>query len=63
MGVLARIVLAGWVAKLLLPGRHRGGLIARILGDIAGPLVGGFFGRGVAWYGLYRLVARRLRRI
>ena len=63
MGVLLRIILAAVVAKLLLPGRQRGGFIARILGDIAGPLIGGSVGRGLTWYRLCRLAARRPRRI
>lgn len=61
--MLARIVLAGVAAKFLLRGRRRSGDITRILCLIAGPLVGGVFRRGVAWYGLYRFVARRLRRV
>lgn len=45
MGIIAWIVmglLAGVVAKLLMPGRDPGGFIITILIGIAGALVGGF---------------------
>jgi uncharacterized membrane protein YeaQ/YmgE (transglycosylase-associated protein family) len=45
MGIIAWIVfglLAGLVAKLLMPGRDPGGFIITILLGIAGALVGGF---------------------
>jgi uncharacterized membrane protein YeaQ/YmgE (transglycosylase-associated protein family) len=45
MGILAWIVLgliAGVVAKLIMPGRDPGGIIVTILLGIAGALVGGF---------------------
>ncbi len=45
MGIIAWIVLgliAGAVAKLIMPGRDPGGVIATILIGIAGALVGGF---------------------
>jgi uncharacterized membrane protein YeaQ/YmgE (transglycosylase-associated protein family) len=47
MGIIAWIVLgliAGYVAKLLMPGRAPGGWIATILLGIVGALVGGFVG-------------------
>jgi uncharacterized membrane protein YeaQ/YmgE (transglycosylase-associated protein family) len=52
-GILAWIViglLAGGVAKLLMPGRDPGGCIVTILLGIAGALVAGFLGRAVGWY-------------
>ena len=45
MGVIAWIVLgliAGALAKLIMPGRDPGGIIVTILIGIAGALVGGF---------------------
>ena len=45
MGILAWIVLgliAGALAKLIMPGRDPGGIIVTILIGIAGALVGGF---------------------
>ena len=45
MGILTWIVLgliAGVLAKLLMPGRDPGGIIVTILLGIAGALVGGF---------------------
>lgn len=47
MGILGWIVLgliAGAVAKLLMPGRDPGGLIMTILLGIGGAIVGGFVG-------------------
>ncbi len=51
MGILAWIVfglIAGAIAKLLMPGRDPGGWIVTILLGIAGALVGGFIG-GALW--------------
>ena len=47
MGIVAWIVLgliAGLLAKLIMPGKDPGGIIITILLGIAGALVGGFFG-------------------
>ncbi len=47
MGIIGWIVLgliAGAVAKLLMPGRDPGGVIMTILLGIGGALVGGFIG-------------------
>ncbi|MEO5611848.1 MAG: GlsB/YeaQ/YmgE family stress response membrane protein [Sphingomicrobium sp.] len=52
-GILGWIViglLAGGIAKLLMPGRDPGGCIVTILLGIAGALVAGFLGRAVGWY-------------
>ena len=54
MGIISWIVLgllAGILAKFLMPGRDPGGLIITILIGIAGALIGGFIGRAVGWYG------------
>ncbi|MGW1942307.1 GlsB/YeaQ/YmgE family stress response membrane protein [Streptomyces goshikiensis] len=48
MGIIAWIViglLAGIVAKALLPGRDPGGIIITILIGIAGALLGGWLGK------------------
>lgn len=53
-GILAWIViglLAGGIAKLLMPGKDPGGCIITILLGIAGALLAGFLGRAVGWYG------------
>jgi uncharacterized membrane protein YeaQ/YmgE (transglycosylase-associated protein family) len=50
MGILAWIVLgliAGAIAKLLMPGRDPGGWIVTMLLGIAGAFVGGFIGRAI----------------
>jgi len=44
-------LLAGAVAKLLMPGRDPGGILITILLGIAGSVVGGYLGRAL---GLYR---------
>jgi uncharacterized membrane protein YeaQ/YmgE (transglycosylase-associated protein family) len=53
-GILGWIVfglIAGFVAKLLMPGRDPGGFIVTILLGVAGALLGGFVGQVL---GLYR---------
>jgi uncharacterized membrane protein YeaQ/YmgE (transglycosylase-associated protein family) len=53
-GIIGWIViglLAGGIAKLLMPGRDPGGCIVTILLGIAGALLAGFLGRAVGWYG------------
>ena len=52
-GILGWIViglLAGGIAKLLMPGKDPGGCIITILLGIAGALLAGFLGRAVGWY-------------
>jgi uncharacterized membrane protein YeaQ/YmgE (transglycosylase-associated protein family) len=52
--------LAGWIlfglivgalAKLVMPGRHPGGIIVTMLLAIAGAVLGGFVGRALGFYG------------
>jgi uncharacterized membrane protein YeaQ/YmgE (transglycosylase-associated protein family) len=52
-GVIAWIIiglLAGGVAKLLIPGRDPGGCIVTILLGIAGAVLAGFIGQSIGWY-------------
>jgi len=52
-GILGWIViglLAGGIAKLLMPGKDPGGCIITILLGIAGALLAGFIGKSVGWY-------------
>jgi uncharacterized membrane protein YeaQ/YmgE (transglycosylase-associated protein family) len=52
-GVLGWILfglVAGVIAKLLMPGRDPGGFIVTILLGIAGALLGGFLGRVLGLY-------------
>jgi uncharacterized membrane protein YeaQ/YmgE (transglycosylase-associated protein family) len=44
-------LIAGVIAKLLMPGRDPGGFIVTILLGVAGALVGGFAGRALGLYG------------
>ena len=53
-GILGWIVfglIVGVIAKLIMPGRHGGGMIVTILLGIAGAVVGGFIGRATGMYG------------
>ena len=53
-GILGWIViglLAGGIAKLLMPGRDPGGCIITILLGIAGALLAGWLGHAIGWYG------------
>jgi uncharacterized membrane protein YeaQ/YmgE (transglycosylase-associated protein family) len=43
-------LLAGAVAKLLMPGKDPGGMIVTMLLGIAGAFVAGFLGRLMGWY-------------
>lgn len=54
MGILAWILfglVAGVIAKLIMPGKDPGGFIVTILLGIAGAFLGGFLGQAL---GLYR---------
>jgi uncharacterized membrane protein YeaQ/YmgE (transglycosylase-associated protein family) len=54
MGILGWILfglIAGVIAKLIMPGRDPGGFIVTILLGIAGALLGGFLGRMLGFYG------------
>jgi len=45
MGIIAWIILglvAGWIAKLMVPGKDREGIIVTTLIGVAGALLGGF---------------------
>jgi uncharacterized membrane protein YeaQ/YmgE (transglycosylase-associated protein family) len=55
MGIIAWIVfglLAGVVAKLIMPGKDPGGWIITILLGIAGAVLGGFIGSLIGFGGL-----------
>lgn len=55
MGILAWIVLgliAGVIAKFLMPGNDPGGFFVTILIGIAGALVGGAIASGLGWGGV-----------
>jgi uncharacterized membrane protein YeaQ/YmgE (transglycosylase-associated protein family) len=52
-GIIGWIVIgliAGAIAKLLMPGKDPGGCVITILLGIAGALLAGFLGRAVGWY-------------
>ena len=44
-------LIAGVIAKAIMPGRDPGGCIVTILIGIAGSLIGGFIGRALFGYG------------
>lgn len=43
-------LLAGAIAKLLMPGKDPGGCVITMLLGIAGALLAGFIGQAVGWY-------------
>ena len=54
MSILWMIIIgliAGALAKLIMPGRDPGGIIVTMLLGIAGALLGGFIGRALGLYG------------
>ena len=54
MGILGWILfglVAGIIAKLIMPGKDPGGFIVTILLGIAGAFLGGFIGRALCFYG------------
>ena len=51
MSLIVIGLLAGGIAKLLMPGRDPGGCIVTILLGIAGALSPAVLGRPVGWYG------------
>lgn len=57
MWIIVWIILGfivGVIAKLLLPGRQPGGLVATTLLGMAGALLAGFFGRAIGLYPSYQ---------
>jgi len=52
-GIIGWIViglLAGGIAKLLMPGKDPGGCIVTILLGVAGAVLAGYIGKAVGWY-------------
>lgn len=52
-GIIGWIVIgliAGGIAKLLMPGKDPGGCLITILLGIAGALLAGFIGKSIGWY-------------
>jgi uncharacterized membrane protein YeaQ/YmgE (transglycosylase-associated protein family) len=43
-------LIAGAIAKLLMPGKDPGGILITMLLGVAGALLAGFLGRLVGWY-------------
>ncbi len=43
-------LIAGAVAKLIMPGKDPGGIIATMLLGVAGALAAGMIGRSLGWY-------------
>jgi len=57
MSILWTIIIglvAGVIAKLLMPGRDPGGFIVTILLGIAGAFVATILGQSLGWYGQYQ---------
>jgi uncharacterized membrane protein YeaQ/YmgE (transglycosylase-associated protein family) len=43
-------LVAGAIAKLVMPGKDPGGIVITMLLGIAGSLLAGFLGRAMGWY-------------
>jgi uncharacterized membrane protein YeaQ/YmgE (transglycosylase-associated protein family) len=43
-------LVAGALAKLIMPGKDPGGIVVTLLLGLAGSFIAGFFGRAVGWY-------------
>jgi uncharacterized membrane protein YeaQ/YmgE (transglycosylase-associated protein family) len=43
-------LIAGALAKLVMPGKDPGGILVTMLLGIAGSLIAGFLGRALGWY-------------
>ena len=50
IGMVVIGLIAGAVAKLVMPGKDPGGVVVTILLGIAGSIVAGFLGRFLGWY-------------
>ena len=53
MGIIIALIIgliAGAIAKLLMPGRDPGGIIVTMLIGVAGSVVAYLLGRAVGWY-------------
>lgn len=52
-GIIGWIIiglLAGGIAKLLMPGKDPGGCIVTVLLGVAGAVLAGYLGKAVGWY-------------
>lgn len=43
-------LIAGAIAKLIMPGKDPGGILITMLLGVAGSLLAGFLGRSLGWY-------------
>jgi len=43
-------IIAGALAKLLMPGRQGGGIVVTMLLGVAGAVLAGFLGQAMGWY-------------
>ena len=44
-------LIVGALARIIVPGRERGGWVTSLFVGVLGSFVGGFLGRGLGWYG------------
>lgn len=54
MGIIGTLIIgliAGALAKLIMPGRDPGGIIVTMLLGVAGAFVATFLGQALGWYG------------
>ena len=44
-------LIAGWLAKVIMPGKDPGGFIVTILIGVAGAFIGGYLGQAIGLFG------------
>jgi uncharacterized membrane protein YeaQ/YmgE (transglycosylase-associated protein family) len=50
LGTLLIGLIAGALAKLIMPGKDPGGILVTLILGLAGSFLAGFLGRAVGWY-------------
>ena len=50
IGAIILGILAGYIAKALMPGKDPGGFLITMVLGVAGALLAGFLGRALGWY-------------
>ena len=60
LGWILMGLLAGWLAKFLLPGRQPGGLLITMIIGIVGAAIGGWIGTQLGWGGMTQFDLRSL---
>ncbi len=60
LGWILMGLLAGWLAKMLMPGRQPGGLLVTMIIGIVGAAIGGWIATQLGWGGVTEFDIRSL---